>query len=78
MNSKKVIYIVLALIIIAGLAVWFIQRQKGPVAPGASEAGLGADIYSQVSQNPAEKLPETNPFKAETNPFKAVQTNPFE
>ncbi len=80
MNSKKIIYIILALIVIAGLAVWFSQKKSAaPAFIGApeNEAGLGGDIYNQVAPKTAGNLPETNPFKAETNPFKAVQTNPF-
>lgn len=32
---------------------------------------------SGAAQTPADKLPETNPFKKETNPFKQY-SNPFE
>ena len=81
MNSKKIIYIILALIVIAGLAVWLSQKKSAvPAFTGApeNEAGLGGDIYNQVSQNPAENLPETNPFKAEINPFTGAYKNPFE
>ena len=44
MNSKKIIYIILALIVIAGLAVWFSQKKSAaPAFIGApeNEAGLG-------------------------------------
>lgn len=80
MNSKKVIYIVLALIVIIGLILWFSKNKNAvPSFIGApeSESGLGGDIYNQVAPNATQNLPETNPFKTETNPFKAVQTNPF-
>lgn len=41
------------------------------------ENTLGGTIYDALPQNPVEKIPETNPFKAEVNPFKGAYTNPF-
>ena len=76
MNSKKIIYIILALIVIAGLAVWFSQKKSAaPAFIGApeNEAGLGGDIYNQVSQNPAENLRKpihSKPRLIHSRPFK--------
>lgn len=76
MNSKTIVYIVVALIVVVG--VFFLLSKKGsaPTAPAGSPdgagntSGLGADIYDQVAPEAAGAIPETNPFKA-------VQTNPF-
>jgi flagellar basal body-associated protein FliL len=78
MNKK--IFIIIAIIILAILVggyIWWKYYRVAPSVPKAEEpAGLGGQIYEQV-QNPAEKIPETNPFQAKTNPFEEVKTNPF-
>ncbi|MBZ9577619.1 hypothetical protein KJA13_01090 [Patescibacteria group bacterium] len=38
---------------------------------------FGEKIYEMI-QNPAGKIPQTNPFKAKTNPFEGLKINPFE
>jgi len=57
------------------------NEQKGSVAQQEliSDKSIGATIYSGVAEsNPAEKLPETNPFtNTKTNPLDGVYTNPF-
>lgn len=79
-NKKKVIIvgvIILAVLVLAGFYIyqsgqWRTKeevKKEGPVS-------LGEQIYGQV-QNPAEKIPETNPYKAQTNPFEETKTNPF-
>lgn len=78
MSPKKIILGVV-LIIVVGLVVWFItDGNKSADNSSTIGTGLGADIYGQVAPNPAENIPDTNPFDKETNPFKAVETNPFE
>ncbi|MDP3948853.1 MAG: hypothetical protein Q8Q17_02800 [bacterium] len=76
MNTKNIVLLAIVIIIVA-LAAWYIVGKKAAPTSSTAGQGLGADIYEQAVPNAAEKLPETNPFKAESNPFKAVQTNPF-
>lgn len=51
-----------------------------PTQTSAPEAvgGLGSDISNSVTNPTADKVPETNPFKAQTNPLKGAYQNPFE
>jgi len=66
-----------ALLFLAGLLVWGWQSQKTPpLPPQPPKETVGQEIGGTV--NPAEKLPETNPFKTKTNPFENVYKNPFE
>lgn len=84
--SKNIFYLIAALLIIflvGGVIFFFTQQRQEergvpsllPVqAPQEQEQeGLGSQLY----ENPAEKVPETNPFEAETNPFEGYR-NPFE
>jgi len=81
MNRRLVVPLVIALA--AGVAVFMVWRlaappEQAPVVAPADE-GLGSSLYEKsASNNPAEKVPETNPFSAPTNPIKAAKTNPFE
>ncbi|MBI2075261.1 MAG: hypothetical protein HYZ07_00190 [Candidatus Harrisonbacteria bacterium] len=82
-------YIAIAIVIVAALAVgiWYFRSREaeplpdtsniaGEAAPSAQEE-LGGALY-EATQNPVqEKLPETNPFKAQANPFGA-EVNPFQ
>lgn len=49
---------------------------SGVTPAPTTEVSLGGQIYQAVA-NPAENIPETNPFAQEINPYKAVKTNPF-
>jgi len=80
--SKNILYFIVAaviLIALGGAAFYFTQRppkepQRSTIPiPTEQEQGLGSQLY----ENPAENVPETNPFEAETNPLK-TKTNPFE
>jgi hypothetical protein len=81
MNKKQVVWgAVLVIAIVAGW--WFMKgRNREPVrteeTASSAEAGMGAEVFGQVSQNPAEKMPETNPFVADTNPYSGAYKNPF-
>lgn len=70
-NSKKKLIISLVVLALVGLAVfYFYKNYKKPfTSPPPASTG-------QV-HNPAEKLPDTNPYDAETNPFETAKTNPF-
>lgn len=84
MNKKITIIVIAIIIAIAtiGFFVWqkYYKAEPAPTpSPVATEKPqtLGGEISEQV-QNPAEKLPETNPYEAKTNPFEEAKTNPFE
>ena len=72
---------VIVVLIAIGFFVWWKYYRPAPVpapaVPTAEEPQtLGGQIYEQV-QNPAERLPETNPFEAKVNPFEEAKTNPY-
>ena len=83
--SKNNLYIsaaVAALVVLGGVALYFMQQkpqeaQRSIPEAAPQEQGFGGELYEQA-QNPAAKVPETNPFEAETNPFQQAKTNPFE
>lgn len=86
--GKNIFYFVIAiafLLAIGGIIFYLVQPQPSSKQEAVSPVqqveekpqGLGGEIYEQV-QNPAEDIPETNPFGTETNPFEAAETNPFE
>ncbi|TRZ64172.1 MAG: hypothetical protein D4Q79_02160 [Spirochaetia bacterium] len=79
MNSKKIIIgvVIVALLAVAGYFVWKSYFPKPAAPTQEAPQSLGAQIYENI-QNPIEnKVPETNPFKAETNPFTNAYKNPF-
>jgi flagellar basal body-associated protein FliL len=78
-NSKKILLVIITITIAAVLIIggFFIYKKYYQKAPATEQPQtLGGQIYEQI-QNPAEKIPETNPFKAKTNPFEEAKTNPF-
>lgn len=81
-NNKKntIIFAIVAIIVVLLGAVFYLTAAKYRTANtqkdkieniGAQKAPAG-----QV-HNPAEKLPDTNPYSAKTNPFGGTKTNPF-
>jgi flagellar basal body-associated protein FliL len=83
MNKKPLILAIIVILAIAA-GVYFWKFYKKPELPTPVPSvkteepqSLGGSISEQV-QNPAEKLPQTNPFKEiKTNPFEGKETNPF-
>ncbi|MDI6883425.1 MAG: hypothetical protein QMC93_03120 [Patescibacteria group bacterium] len=80
-DKKKIIIIsgviVFAILILAGFYIY--QKKTAPFKEEVKKetpSGLGGQIYEKI-QNPAEKIPQTNPYKAKTNPFEETKTNPF-
>ncbi len=84
---KKIIIIV-AIIVAAAAIAWlifvrkpaFISRFFSPKAADEStiiSSGFGGQLFDKIQQNPADKLPETNPFGKDLNPYEKAYTNPF-
>ena len=65
---------VILFVLIAGL-IFYARYINTPA--GEKEAREAGDIISGQVQDPAEKLPQTNPFEAKTNPFENAYENPF-
>ena len=79
-----IVILILVTLIVVVISLQYISRN--PVVsrtpyptpanqPAETPAGLGSEIYRNV-QNPAEKIPDTNPFD-KTNPFPNAYKNPF-
>ena len=87
MSKGNLAIVVIVIVLIAvGIFLW-LQDGGGPSGEvedkgttTVPQASLGEDIFSQVeSGNPAEDLPEVNPFsEGKTNPLKNTYKNPFE
>jgi len=85
--TKNVLYFVLAvaILLLVGGGIYYLTQQSqqpaGPATPSVQveeePQGLGGEIYEQA-QNPADSIPDTNPFEGEANPLEGIQTNPFE
>mgnify|MGYP001562584772 CR=1 FL=1 len=69
----------LAMIIVAVVAVavvgYIVYRYKSKPAELNAPATLGGQISDQI-QNPADAIPDANPYDAKTNPYEA-KVNPF-
>ncbi len=68
MKKKIFLFIVIALaVLVAGVAVFLqLQQKKATQAQGGS-------LYV----NPAQEIPNTNPFQTKTNPYQGGYKNPF-
>lgn len=90
--KKKILLIIVVLALVAGGVFYFFQKYpkitiepeitiepKITIEPLEREVPktFGGKIY-EIIKNPAEKIPQTNPFKAEINPFEGLKINPFE
>jgi len=76
--NKKILLIIVILAIMVGGAFYFVEKYPQITKPSEEEAPktFGEKIY-QIVQNPAEKIPQTNPFKVNINPFEGLKINPF-
>lgn len=84
---KKII--IIAAVVVAVAAIYWLVIKKPSTIPffgqkagekvtaPAESSALGGQIFEKVQQNPAEKLPDTNPFQKDLNPYKSGYTNPF-
>ncbi|MCK4474129.1 hypothetical protein KAU40_02605 [Candidatus Parcubacteria bacterium] len=78
--NKKILLIVVILALVIGGAFYFLKKDSGiqlELMEKEKATTFGENIYEMV-QNPAEKIPQTNPFKAKINPFEGLKINPFE
>lgn len=81
LNKKPLVLGIIVILLIAmGIYFWKFYRRPAAIIPSAQKIeepqGLGNKIAEEV-QNPAEKIPQTNPYETETNPFEETKTNPF-
>lgn len=75
-RQKVILEVAAGLAVLAGLFFLLKYRTKEiELEPTPSPTPAIGDTISEGTQNPGEKVPETNPFKTETNPFK--YENPF-
>lgn len=81
-KTRTILSLVLAVLVVGFL--WWkyrIEPSQYDAAPLQSPFSGEQDISEEISntlQNPAEKLPESNPFEnKETNPFSDAYRNPF-
>lgn len=79
--NKKVLIVVIAALVGAGLAGYFLWGKKsGKSAEDATESILESatqGILPSLETNPLENKPDLNPAD-KANPFKNIKTNPFE
>ncbi len=82
MDKQRLISVVIAMLLITAVVggYFILKKLQKPTLPPIQEEkseGLGGELYEQ-GKNPAEELPNTNPFQVETNPLEQAKTNPFE
>jgi len=78
--KKKILLIIIALALVAGGAFYLFQKYPEitiELLEKEVAKTFGEEIYGKI-QNPAEKIPQTNPFKIKINPFEGLKINPFE
>lgn len=85
MNKRLVIEIIsvvlavlLAILVFYGWKIYY-YKTLPKIEPTQEEAPqtLGEQISEEAITNPAETIPQTNPYEVKTNPFEEVKTNPF-
>lgn len=80
-NNKKnaIIFAIAAIVVVLGAIFYLISakyRTTNTHKDKIENIGAQTAPAGQV-HNPAEKLPDTNPYDAKTNPFGEAKTNPF-
>ena len=84
-NKKRILIGILALslALVAGCVFYYLKdyaKQPTRILELLEREGpktFGGKIH-QGLQNPGERIPQTNPFKAEINPFEELKINPFD
>jgi hypothetical protein len=80
-NNKKILLIIVVLTLAVGGVLYLLGKGQGSdiqldLLEKEKSATFGAKIYEMV-RNPAEKIPQINPFKTKINPFEGLKINPF-
>lgn len=77
-EKMKMPKLAMIILLIAALAVggYLFYKFKYKALDKGEPASLGAQVADQI-QNPAEKVPDVNPYDAKTNPFESAKVNPF-
>ncbi len=77
MGQHKLLLVIIILVIIALaiLTFWYTVQEKTPPADTEEPAGLGAEIYSEVSNPVAGEIETPQPV---VNPLDRAYKNPFE
>jgi len=79
--NKKALLIILIIALLLGAVLYLLKYFGKEITldflERESPKTLGEKIY-QGLQNPGEKIPQTNPFKAKINVFEELKLNPFE
>ncbi len=68
-------------IVVVAVVGWLLWRtaQKSALPEAPTDiTNIGAEISGAATGNPADSLPQTNPFESKTNPFDGAYQNPFE
>lgn len=73
--NKKLLWLILAIIIVAVLAGGYFYWKKYKAAKQNAQTPASLDFGIQTA--PLENMPDVNPA-SKTNPYKSVKTNPFE
>jgi hypothetical protein len=73
---KKMIIIAVVVVAVATIA-WLIFVKKPADESTIVSSGFGGQLFDDIRQNPADKLPETNPFGKDLNPYEKAYANPF-
>ena len=78
---KKTYFIVFGIIVVAiviALLVIVLAPQNR-TSPTTATQTLGESLYEEVSKNPVQNMPNTNPLSSDRlNPFETSYKNPFE
>lgn len=78
-GNMKILLIIVILALVVGGAFYFLKKSPGiqlELMEKEKATTLGGKLY-EATQNPAEKIPRTNPFEIKINPFEGLK-NPFE
>ena len=72
-SNAKVILGTIALVLVGVFVFWNFKKDQAPVVDDSLKKNI-----SDIVENPAEKLTESNPFEdKKTNPFTDAYENPF-
>lgn len=78
-KTQKIVLSVAGAVLVLAVAWWLWSAKQRITPPELPEptSDVGADISAGATGNPADALPQTNPFETKTNPFDGAYQNPF-